>query len=63
MLSKAMTFSFLTLVLKSPNLVSLDNYRPIYSLGCMYKAIAKILLGRLKKVLNSIVSPNQSAFV
>ncbi|XP_058784579.1 uncharacterized protein LOC131659399 [Vicia villosa] len=31
--------------------------------GCMYKAISKLLAGRLKKVLNSIISPCQTAFV
>lgn len=29
----------------------------------MYKVLTKILAGRLKRVLNSIISKNQSAFV
>ncbi|XP_058777150.1 uncharacterized protein LOC131651507 [Vicia villosa] len=35
----------------------------IWNCGCMYKAIAKLLAGRLKKVLHSVVSSCQSAFV
>ncbi|XP_058726606.1 uncharacterized protein LOC131597964 [Vicia villosa] len=36
---------------------------PICLVGCLYKAAAKLLAGRLKRVLNSIISPCQSAFV
>ncbi|XP_058784661.1 uncharacterized protein LOC131659494 [Vicia villosa] len=37
--------------------------RSICLVGCMYKAVAKLLAGRLKGVLDSIVSPCQSAFL
>ncbi|CAI8603269.1 unnamed protein product [Vicia faba] len=62
-LSKAVTSSFLTLVPKCLNPIGLDNYTPICLVGCMYKVVAKVLAGRLKRVLNSIISPCQSAFV
>ncbi|XP_058727137.1 uncharacterized protein LOC131598567 [Vicia villosa] len=62
-LSKAVISSFLALNPKSSNLISLDDYRPICLVGCMYKAISNLLAGRLKKVLNSIISPCQTAFV
>lgn len=63
MLSKAVTSSFLTLVKKSPNLVLLDDYRPVYLIGCIYKDIVKLLAGRLKRVSNSINYRCQSCFV
>ncbi|XP_058763698.1 uncharacterized protein LOC131637124 [Vicia villosa] len=62
-LSKAVTSSFLALVPKASNPLCLDDYRLICLVGCMYKFMAKILAGRLKCVLNSIVSQCQSAFV
>lgn len=62
-LSKAVTSSFLALISKSSNPLGLDDYRHICSVGCMYKVVAKKLAGKLKHVLNSIVSHCQSAFV
>ncbi|XP_058742173.1 uncharacterized protein LOC131614628 [Vicia villosa] len=62
-ISKAVNSFFLSLILKCPNPVDLNDYRPICLVGCMYKVISKLLAGRLKKVLSSIVSLCQSAFV
>ncbi|XP_058727126.1 uncharacterized protein LOC131598556 [Vicia villosa] len=59
----AVVSSFLSLIPKSSSPLSLDDYRPICLIGCMYKALSKLLAGRLKGVLNSIISSNQSAFV
>ncbi|XP_058754175.1 uncharacterized protein LOC131627320 [Vicia villosa] len=41
----------------------LYDFRPICLVGCMYKALSKLLAARLKKVLDSIVSKSQSVFV
>lgn len=60
---KAVSSSFLALIPKASNPLCLDDYRPICLVGSMYKMIAKILTGRLKCVLNSIVSHCESAFV
>lgn len=62
-ISKAVISYFFTLIPKSHNLLGLDDYRLICLVGCMYKAISKLLAGRLKCILNFIISPNQSAFV
>ncbi|XP_058751310.1 uncharacterized protein LOC131624376 [Vicia villosa] len=62
-LSKVISSSFLALVPNSSNPLSLDEYRPICLVGCMYKVLTKNFAGRLKRVLNSIISYNQSAFV
>ncbi|XP_058764508.1 uncharacterized protein LOC131637959 [Vicia villosa] len=62
-LSKAVTSSFISLISKSLNRLSLDDYRPICLVGSMYKVVTKLLAGRLKRILGTIVSPCQSAFV
>lgn len=62
-ISKAITSSFLTLIPKSNNSLSLDDYRPICLVDCMYKVLAKLLAGRLKYVPDRIISPCQNAIV
>ncbi|XP_058746501.1 secreted RxLR effector protein 78-like [Vicia villosa] len=61
--SKSITSSFLSLIPKSSNPLGLDDYRLICLVGSIYKVISKVLAGRIKRVLHSIVSPCQSAFV
>ncbi|GJW01065.1 putative RNA-directed DNA polymerase, eukaryota, reverse transcriptase zinc-binding domain protein [Tanacetum coccineum] len=39
------------------------DYRPIFVIGIHYKIVAKILANRLSKVIDSIISPEQSAFI
>jgi hypothetical protein len=43
--------------------LSLSDFRPISLLGCLYKLIAKVLAKRLALVMDSIIAPNQSAFL
>ncbi|XP_058780621.1 uncharacterized protein LOC131654295 [Vicia villosa] len=62
-LSKATVSSFINLIPKKESPSRLDDFRPICLVGCLYKAISKLLASRLKKVLNSVISEVQSAFV
>ncbi|XP_058759859.1 uncharacterized protein LOC131633157 [Vicia villosa] len=62
-IARGITSSFLTLIPKVNNSVGLNDYRSICLVGCLYKAVSKLLTGRLKVVLNSIISPSQNAFV
>ncbi|XP_071718293.1 uncharacterized protein [Rutidosis leptorrhynchoides] len=55
--------SFITLVPKIANPVSLNEYRPISLIGSFYKIIAKILFNRIKKVVPNLISFEQSAFI
>ncbi|GJW68642.1 putative RNA-directed DNA polymerase, eukaryota, reverse transcriptase zinc-binding domain protein [Tanacetum coccineum] len=54
---------FITLVPKVEDPIVIDDFRPISLIGCQYKIIAKVLANRLSKVIASVVSEVQMAFV
>ncbi|XP_071715058.1 uncharacterized protein [Rutidosis leptorrhynchoides] len=62
-ISKGCNASFITLVPKKLDPVSLNDYRPISLIGSFYKVIAKLLANRLKKVTPNLVGYEQSAFI
>lgn len=53
----------ITLIPKGANPQSLNEYRPISCCNVIYKVISKILSGRLRRILDSLVHLNQSAFI
>ncbi|GJZ58750.1 putative RNA-directed DNA polymerase, eukaryota, reverse transcriptase zinc-binding domain protein [Tanacetum coccineum] len=55
--------SFFTLIPKVTNPLYIKDFRPISLIGFQYKIVAKILANRLSKVIDSIISHEQSAFV
>ncbi|KAJ0582905.1 putative RNA-directed DNA polymerase [Helianthus annuus] len=55
--------SFIALVPKVVDPIGLKDFRPISLVGIINKVISKILANRLKKVLDSLISPSQSAFI
>jgi len=59
-LPKSMLAFFVTLIAK---VSSPMDFRPISLLGCLYKLLAKVMARRLASVMNSIISPVQSAFL
>ncbi|GKE56578.1 RNA-directed DNA polymerase, eukaryota, reverse transcriptase zinc-binding domain protein, partial [Tanacetum coccineum] len=55
--------SFITLIPKVPCPMVISDFRPISLIGAQYKIIAKVLANRLARVIDSIISPEQSAFI
>lgn len=55
--------TYLCLIPKSPNAVSLKNFRPISLCNNIYKAITKIITNRIKSFSNILIIPFQSSFL
>ncbi|GJU32050.1 RNA-directed DNA polymerase, eukaryota [Tanacetum coccineum] len=54
---------FFTLISKISNPIFVKDFRPISLIGTHYKIISKILANRLSKVIDKLVSKEQSAFI
>lgn len=55
--------AMLSLLPKCNNAATMKEFRPIACCTILYKIIFKVLANRLKSVLDTIISGNQSAFV
>ncbi|GJU91789.1 putative RNA-directed DNA polymerase, eukaryota, reverse transcriptase zinc-binding domain protein [Tanacetum coccineum] len=55
--------SFITLIPKISNPIHIKDFCPISLIGMQHKIIAKILANRLSKVIDKLVSQEQSAFI
>lgn len=55
--------TYIRLISKKQGAKRVDDYRPIALCNVYYKVISKLLSLRLKPVLSSIISENQSAFI
>lgn len=62
-LPKGFNSTILALIPKRTDARMIKDYRPIACCNVIYKTISKLLASRLKKLLPSIISANQSAFV
>lgn len=62
-LSRSYTSSFLVLIPKVEQPISMSDFRPISLCNFIYKIIARIFSDRLSSILPSIISPQQGAFV
>lgn len=62
-LPKGINSTILALIPKTDTATSMKDYRPISCCNVIYKVISKILASRLKKLLPSVISLKQSAFV
>jgi hypothetical protein len=63
MFDPAINETFITSIPKTPNASYVGEYQPISLCNVVYKLIAKVIANRLKLVLLSMISHNQSAFV
>ncbi|XP_057529705.1 uncharacterized protein LOC130808238 [Amaranthus tricolor] len=55
--------TWVTLIPKSENPMTIEDYRPISMVGALYKIITKILSLRLREVIAPLIDESQSAFV
>lgn len=59
----AINNTFVVLIPKKTQFQNVNDVRPISLYNVVYKIVSKVVANRLKRVLNKIISPFQSAFV
>ena len=62
-LAKGINSTFIALIPKVDSPHSMNDFRPISLVGCMYKILAKVLANRLRSVIGTVISDAQSAFI
>lgn len=62
-LHKPMAEALMVLIPKTDNPTCIKQFRPISLYNVSYKLVTKVIVNRLKEILNDVVSPNQSSFV
>ena len=62
-MSKEVNSSLIVLIPKLCNLSSVNHYKPISLCNVVYKIISKLLVEKLKPLLDKLISPTQSAFI
>lgn len=55
--------TLITLIPRCQNPKTLSNFRPISLSNSVYKIVSKIIVGRIKPMLNRLIAPVQSAYV
>ena len=59
---RSLNATFLVMIPQKRNVEDIKDYRPISLIG-LYKILAKVLVNRLRRVIDKVVSPFQNAFV
>lgn len=55
--------NFICLIPKREDAVMVKDYRPISLTSLTYKIMAKVLVERLKRIMQTIIAPSQSALI
>jgi hypothetical protein len=59
---KSLNATFITFILKRVGIVEVKDFRPISLVSGIYKIIVKILVNRMKAILENIISNTQERF-
>lgn len=62
-MNSSLNSTFTTLIPKKVSANSINDYCPISLYNVLYKLVSKTMNDRLKSVMHSIISSNQSAFI
>ena len=60
---RSLNTTFLVMILKKLGAKDFKDYRPISLMGSLYKLLSKVLVNRLKEVLEKLMNKAQNAFV
>jgi hypothetical protein len=60
---RSLNATFIVLIPKKPGAIDLKDFRPISLVSRVYKIIVKVLVNRLKRVVDKVISNPQNAFV
>ena len=62
-LFKPLNHPYIVLIPKKPCLDEVSHFRPISLCNVIYKVISKVMVNRLKPVMDSLITPYQNAFI
>ena len=60
---KSLNATFITLIPKKNKAIEVKDFHPISLVGGVYNIIAKVLVNRLRTVMEDIISTSHNAFV
>ena len=61
--SEVLNSTLISLIPKIPGPETLNNYRPISLCNTVYKIVSKVIVARLRPLLDQVISPFQTAFI